>query len=265
MRGPGDAKGNAAVHGPDAAAGSATPYWPSTLPTPHLDHLLKSSQRQGDATAKTGSLRDGTSRSSLGMTSTERLDRALGIAFEKLWREQPPTLALEEENGGENAEVLSRIDGYLSNYFRRVAELNRECVYQGHQKRILQRMREDVIRGDRCGNVRDLDEKIQKADGDETLVQGEIAQMMRILGLEGGTAASASGVRQAKGASAGTGSSWVSRCSCCAVALKPAAGPGSSSSSLSEATSAAPPGGKSEEGMPLGKCGGLSAGPCVVQ
>jgi len=88
-----------------------------------------------------------------------------------------------EENAEEdvNSKVMATIDGYLSKYFRRIAELNRECVYQSHQKRILKHMRDDVIRGDRSGDVRELEDRIQKADGETSTVQTEIAAMMKIL------------------------------------------------------------------------------------
>lgn len=170
--------------GPDDAGGA--PHvnrnpWPSTLPAAHLDACLKSVSNRIQMTAEDrgsgGTGKGGTGRSLLGVCATERVEEALNVAFERLWREQPPAITEDDEK----QKVMATIDEYIGNYFRRVAELNRECVYQSHQKRILKRMREDVIRGDRCGNLRDLDEKISKADGDESTVQTDIAQMMKIL------------------------------------------------------------------------------------
>merc|ERR550514_4155 len=119
-----------------------------------------------------------------------------------------------------------------------------ECVYQGHQKRILQRMREDVIRGDRCGNVRDLDEKIHKANGDESTVTSEIAQMMRI--VEGGDEPN-------KG-------TLASRC-CSMPILGNDSGADQAAEEAFSRTKPTPS--KEEEGTPVGRCGGQ--GGCVLQ
>merc|ERR1712100_40642 len=127
---------------------------------------------------------------------------------------------------------MATIDGYLSRYFRRIAELNRECVYQSHQKRILKHMRDDVIRGDRSGDVRELDDRISKADGETTTVQTEIAQMMKILEPR-------------------TAPMCPAQLSCCA---------GTSDKTVNVLTPPPPPPSASE-GKPLQKCGE----DCVVQ
>merc|ERR1719510_1427184 len=73
------------------------------------------------------------------------------------------------------------VDGYISNYFRRVAELNRESVYQAHQRVILSRMRDDLAAGDRCGSMRDLDERLQRVELSDQTLRSEIATRMRIV------------------------------------------------------------------------------------
>merc|ERR1719291_690100 len=84
----------------------------------------------------------------------------------------------------ENADVANAVDGYITHYFRRVAELSRESVYQSHQRDILNRMREDLADGDRRGSLAELDEMIDKVDMDDRSLRAEIAALMQIAGRE---------------------------------------------------------------------------------
>merc|ERR1712232_1406073 len=122
-----------------------------------------------------------------------------GLACERLWREQPnqpPTTGIEEPavstgvvSGNPNAsieEVLSgSVDGYISRYFKHVAELSRESVYQAHQREILRRMRTDLIAGERSGNLKEIEEMIQKVEVEDRHLQAEITNLMRIAGTGG--------------------------------------------------------------------------------
>lgn len=120
-----------------------------------------------------------------GESSTDRVNGVVGAAFDRLWRDRPvnPSEAMGASQGGagnSEAQVLCNVDNYISHYFRHVAELSRESVYQSHQREILQRMREDLVNGDRSGSMRELDEMIQKADLDDKSLQAEIHNLMRI-------------------------------------------------------------------------------------
>merc|ERR1719387_1578191 len=152
------------------------------LPTPKLDGILKSrsspedqSQHGGCSTAGTGGQHSS--------NSTERLERVLAVAFDRIWRDRPPSSIVEDPAQLEcgDPQVQGTIDGYISRYFRKVAELSRESVYQAHQRQLLHRMREDIIRGDRCGNMRELDERIRRVELDDSTLRAEIANLMNIV------------------------------------------------------------------------------------
>lgn len=108
--------------------------------------------------------------------STERIERTLGIAFDRLWCDRPG----EDPDDAQDAQLEGTVDSFISSYFRHVAELSRESVYQAHQRAILSRMREDIMAGDRSGNMRDLDERIQRVELSDKSLQAEIANLMRI-------------------------------------------------------------------------------------
>eukprot|EP00928_Gymnodinium_smaydae_P016189 TRINITY_DN1603_c1_g1_i1.p1 TRINITY_DN1603_c1_g1~~TRINITY_DN1603_c1_g1_i1.p1 ORF type:complete len:316 (+),score=87.11 TRINITY_DN1603_c1_g1_i1:239-1186(+) len=114
-----------------------------------------------------------------GMYVEDRVDHAVGLAFERLWRDR--TAGLPEQEEPETQQACT-VDGYIAQYFRHVAELSRESVYQAHQREILERMREDLVAGDRSGSIKELEEMIQKVDVDDRTLQAEIASLMRIAG-----------------------------------------------------------------------------------
>merc|ERR1712217_12319 len=168
-------------------------------PSPKLSSLLQSSSTAaGEASADVGgvagvdaSCSPPVSRHAEMEPSTERVERALGLAFDRLWRDRPTANAAEavsdhDAADGEDDRLLGTVDSYISNYFRHVAELSRESVYQSHQRAILCRMREDVVAGDRSGNMRDLEERIQKAELNDRSLQAEIASRMKIVDREQG-------------------------------------------------------------------------------
>merc|ERR1712014_174995 len=76
--------------------------------------------------------------------------------------------------------LMGSVDGFITHYFRHVAELSRESVYQAHQRELLHRMRKDFIAGERSGNIQELDEMIQRVDLDDMSLRTEIASLMRI-------------------------------------------------------------------------------------
>jgi len=155
-----------------------TSLWPALLPTPKLDSLL-SKESLVARTRSTRSQEGGSLR--LNENSTERVDRALGVAFDRLWRDRPAVAAIPEDAEEGDPALLCTVDGYISRYFHRVASLSRESVYQAHQRKILNRMREDVVCGDRCGKLRDLDDKIKRAELDDQSLQAEMTTLMRIV------------------------------------------------------------------------------------
>jgi hypothetical protein len=120
----------------------------------------------------------------------------VGKACERLWREQPCPPAgssisndgLADSTGATGGnpnpsieETLNcSVDGYISQYFRHVAELSRESVYQAHQREILRRMRTDLIAGERSGNLKEIDDMIQKVEVEDRSLQAEISNLMRI-------------------------------------------------------------------------------------
>eukprot|EP00927_Polykrikos_kofoidii_P056328 TRINITY_DN50475_c0_g1_i1.p1 TRINITY_DN50475_c0_g1~~TRINITY_DN50475_c0_g1_i1.p1 ORF type:complete len:364 (-),score=63.48 TRINITY_DN50475_c0_g1_i1:77-1168(-) len=112
-------------------------------------------------------------------STSDRVNFAVGQAFERLWRDRPLSTD-SPSNTSEDSALLATVDGYISQYFRHVAELSRESVYQAHQRDILYRMREDLIAGDRSGNMRELDKMIRRVDLDDQSLRTEIASLMRI-------------------------------------------------------------------------------------
>merc|ERR1740121_2091716 len=161
--------------------------WPALLPTPKLNSFVGSDgatepMPQG-CTGCSGCA--SCTRQMLSLQadqgpSTERVEHALGLAFDRLWRDRP----VEEDRQDDAAEFSGTVDGYITNYFRHVAELSRESVYQSHQRAILNRMREDIVAGDRSGNMRDLEERLQKVELNDKSLQAEIATRMRIVERE---------------------------------------------------------------------------------
>lgn len=151
--------------------------WPALLPTPKLDSLLS----KDSIVARTRSTRSQDGSLRYPENSTERVDRALGVAFDRLWRDRPAVPVIPEDAEEGDPALLCTVDGYISRYFHRVASLSRESVYQAHQRKILNRMREDVVCGDRCGKLRDLDDKIKRAELDDSSLQAEMATLMRIV------------------------------------------------------------------------------------
>jgi len=130
--------------------------------------------------------------------STERIERALGHAFDRLWccDRNERDLAVPSVEGAANDELIHSIDCYIAQHFRRVAELSRESIYQGHQYQLWNRMKENVRK---CGqgqeddgvadHLRELDDKINRAALDDYNVQQEINNLMRI--VQGSPAAAA--------------------------------------------------------------------------
>jgi hypothetical protein len=129
--------------------------------------------------------------------SEDRVNNLVGKACERLWREQanqPPPSCTENLADGAGAtgtdlnveDVLNcSVDGYISQYFKHVAELSRESVYQAHQREILRRMRTDLIAGERSGNLKEIEEMIQKVEVEDRYLQAEITNLMRIAGSSG--------------------------------------------------------------------------------
>lgn len=154
-------------------APEGTSLWPALLPTPKLDSL------QSGLIAWT---RSGRSQESCNPhDSTDRIDRALSLAFDRLWRDRPCSTANPETGDEDHPQLLCTVDGYISRYFHRVATLSRESVYQAHQRKILHRMKDDVICGDRCGKLQELEERISKAELDDHGLQSEMAELLRIV------------------------------------------------------------------------------------
>lgn len=165
--------------------------WPALQPVHRLDSLIRSPSDRSEEDACTLASGGAAASSSCspggpapeagdGEPSTERVERLLGAAFDRLWRDRPIGMIGMPADGASPGEIGS-IDGYISNYFRHVAELSRESVYQSHQRAILCRMREDVVAGDRSGSMRDLDERIQRVEINDRTLQAEIATRMRIV------------------------------------------------------------------------------------
>lgn len=114
-------------------------------------------------------------------TSTDRVEQMFGNAFDRLWRNRPIGLmGMPIQDSDPDS-----VDGYISCYFHHVAELSRESVYQAHQRKMLNQMRDDLIAGDRSGSVRELDERIQRSEENDQFLQTEIANRMRIVDREG--------------------------------------------------------------------------------
>jgi len=167
-----------------SAAVEVGSLWPAMLPTPKMNSLLS------DANRSTHTPQD-VSRgpSNRGGSSTERVDHVIGLAFDRLWRDAP-SVAVDEAAADSDPQLACTVDGYISHYFHRVAELSRESVYQTHQRRILSRMRDDVICGDRTGSMRELDERIQNVELDDKSIRAEIETLMKIVEQDGGRGAS---------------------------------------------------------------------------
>lgn len=126
--------------------------------------------------------------------STERIERALGHAFDRLWccdrNDRDMSCANADGGNGQTHDelLIGTIDCYIAQHFRRVAELSRESIYQGHQYQLWNRMKENVAR---CGDgheddgvadhLRELDDKINRAALDDQNVQQEINHLMRIV------------------------------------------------------------------------------------
>jgi len=164
--------------------------WPALQPSAPLNSLLSAGGRDAGCSQdnSTGQDRDG--------SSTDRVNRAVGLAFERLWRDRPAVQSQDDATSSgdagngcvgtegsareDDSKLLLTVDGFITHYFRHVAELSRESVYQAHQREILNRMREDFIAGERSGNMRELDEMIQRVDLDDRTLQTEIASLMRI-------------------------------------------------------------------------------------
>lgn len=160
--------------------------WPAMQLTPKMHSLLSEANRSAHSQQDV-SLR-GVGASGRGESSTERVDHVIGLAFDRLWRDAP-TVVVDEPQLDGDPQLACTVDGYISHYFHRVAELSRESVYQTHQRRILCRMRDDIICGDRCGNMRELDERIQTVELDDKSIRAEIESLMRIVEQDGGRGA----------------------------------------------------------------------------
>merc|ERR1719254_5836 len=108
------------------------------------------------------------------------------MAFDRLWCDRPSGPGSSSPSGtedgasGDASRLLSNVDGYISNYFRHVAELSRESVYLAHQRAILCRMRDDVAAGDRLDRTGDLEARIEKVELNDRTLRAEIANLMRI-------------------------------------------------------------------------------------
>lgn len=169
--------------------------WPALQPTPKLSCLLSagSPKTEGEAAEgredeetplpSEGTLEDWRHRGRpSGEPSTERVEQALSAAFDRLWRDRPGCAEPSGDAKGADASLdPTAVDTYISHYFRHVAELSRESVYQAHQRAILCRMRDDIVAGDRSGNMRELEARIEKVDTNDKSLQAEIANLMRIV------------------------------------------------------------------------------------
>jgi len=126
-----------------------------------------------------------------GVCDTERVDSILRLAFDRLWCDKPGgtsagaagASALEANSDDESG----HIDDYINTYFRHVAELSRESLYQSHQCALLTRIREDVAAGDCAGSVKDIDVRLDRAIRQERALRSEISNMMRIVEPEEST------------------------------------------------------------------------------
>lgn len=168
--------------------------WPALQPTPKLSSLLSAgspkteAQREEEVAEDSapcgyeGTLADWRHRGGPGAEpSSERVEQALSQAFDRLWRDRPGCSEAAAETEAVDASLGGTVDTYISHYFRHVAELSRESVYQAHQRAILCRMRDDVVAGDRSGNMRELEARIEKVDVNDKSIQAEIASLMRIV------------------------------------------------------------------------------------
>lgn len=132
----------------------------------------------------------GSTGATSGSSSAEgRIADAVHAAFERLWNSQAEASVAKviasgcddiSDESWSSPQTNSSVDAYISQYFRHVAELSRESVYQAHQRDILQRMREELVLGDRSGSMKELDEMIQRVDVDDRTLKAEIAKLMRI-------------------------------------------------------------------------------------
>uniref|UniRef100_A0A7S4UXU4 Uncharacterized protein n=1 Tax=Alexandrium monilatum TaxID=311494 RepID=A0A7S4UXU4_9DINO len=186
---PGDGAGGgkAASSSSSGGSGGSTSFgmWPALQPTPKLSSLLSATSPRADGLQGEdettlpgeGTLDDWRHRgASIGEPSTQRVEQALSQAFDRLWRERPGG----SESAAEAELADASVDGYISRYFRHVAELSRESVYQSHQRAVLCRIRDDVVAGDRSGNMRELEARIERVDESDRSLQAEIANLMRI-------------------------------------------------------------------------------------
>jgi len=219
------ADGSATGTGGGEAHSSAGRFglWPALQPTPKLTSLLSAGSpkteglREDDETTlpSESTIDDWRYRGFPDSgPSSERVERALGQAFDRLWRERPGCSDSPTEGEGVDAAQGETVDNYISQYFRHVAELSRESVYQAHQRAILSRMRDDVIAGDRSGNPHELEARIEKVNAHDRVLRAEIASLMRIVEPERGEGHA--GCRGAPSCSAGVGV-------CCATVLPSAA------------------------------------------
>uniref|UniRef100_A0A7S1S8W8 Uncharacterized protein n=1 Tax=Alexandrium catenella TaxID=2925 RepID=A0A7S1S8W8_ALECA len=169
--------------------------WPALQPTPKLSSLLSAGSPKTEALREElddacecsplpteGTMDAWRHRGGPGaVPSTERVEEALAAAFDRLWLDRPGCGEASAQARGVDTSLDSTVDTYISHYFRHVAELSRESVYQAHQRAILCRMREDMVAGDRSGNMRELEARIEKVDVNDRSLQAEIASLMRIV------------------------------------------------------------------------------------
>jgi hypothetical protein len=106
------------------------------------------------------------------------LDDAIDMAFEKLWR-SPPTPAPETDEAARIA--AADPDKYIHSYFKQVGELTREAVFTDHHMKGLQRYRDDILRGDRMGRIRDVESQITTTQEEQDRLDAHISKLMRIV------------------------------------------------------------------------------------
>lgn len=114
--------------------------------------------------------------------TTERVNLAVGLAFDRLWHHRPMRSDCGQDADGNEVCLaqLAAVDGYITRYFHRVAELSRESVYQMHQRDILCRMRDDLGSNETSSCLVELDEMISKVNLDDRSLQAEISELMQI-------------------------------------------------------------------------------------
>lgn len=105
------------------------------------------------------------------------LDDAIDLAFEKLWRSPASGKGMEEGT----RVARDNPDKYIQNYFKQVGELTREAVFTGHHLRGLQRYRDDILRGDRMGRIREVESQITNTQEEQERLDEHISKLMRIV------------------------------------------------------------------------------------